>query len=323
MRRSIQEELDLDSIRRLAAGKLTSTMLDVVFELDLFGKLQGKSVSFEELESMLGMPTSSARLVAQFLCREGLLVKHDGSFSNTPTVEKFLTNDNVNRRELQVLRKYSSAIDADKLKHRLFHPADQHGYQIIDKKVHYAGHDPRRVLWGEELAARYDFKQHKSLLDVAGAAGGWCIGIRKTNPHLDCVVFDLPDGQEFAEKNFAEANETEHIRFVGGSFLTDDLPQGADVALIANILHHWSIDECRLILSKIFAALAPGGTLLVHEFYFEDDWTGMMEPVFQAFIGGLISWQPAYGEMEQLVREVGFINPQRGHELVICKKPIS
>jgi hypothetical protein len=311
MFRNLEEEFFIDEVRRLAAGKMTSTMLEVALELEVFRKIYGKAVTVAELAQLLEMPIWSARVLSQFLCNEGLLNYdfEEKRLSNAPIVDNYLVEDNRDFQELFTVLKFR--LSAEQLKHLLRNPPEEHGYQQMGQEKHHLGVNARRLMWGEELAALYSFKGHRVLLDVAGASGGIPIGIRKTNPHLRCILFDLPESESFAHQCLEEAGETENISFVGGSFLTEDLPKGADVALLSNIIHNWPPEKDKIILSRIYDALEPGGTLIVKEAYFEDDWTGWMEPVFQAFFMSKDGWQPSYGEVEELLAEVGFVDIER------------
>jgi 3-hydroxy-5-methyl-1-naphthoate 3-O-methyltransferase len=319
----IEQALYVDDVRALAAGKITSTMLELVLEMQLFPKIHGKEVTLEELAGILEMPVWSTRVLAQFLCREGLLVYEDRKLSSAPRADAFLVKENRELYDLRTILDFN--LPKEHLKQLLLNPPEEHGYQQMGKEKHFLGVHSRRVMWGEQLAKMYSFKGHRVFLDVAGASGGVPIGVRKHNPHLKCILFDLPDSAEFAAQCIAEAREEESIRFVGGSFLTDDLPKGADVALLSNIIHNWPPEEDKLILQKIYDALEPGGALIVKEAFFEDDWTGHMEPVFQAFFMGKDGWQPTYGEVEEMMEEVGFVDLERRFDifgLVIGRKPV-
>ena len=318
--RSVEEELFLDGVRRIATGKVTSGMFELVLELDVFRKLRGKSVTLDEFAQMLEMPVHSARVLAQYLCVEGMLVYHDKKLSNAPAADPFMIDDNIMLSEIKnLLLRFD--LPKEKLREALFHPVEEHGYQRMKKEKHYFASNPWRVLWGAEMADRYSFKGHRVLMDVAGASGAMCIGIRKTNPHLRCIVFDLPESEEYAKKYIAEAGVEDFIRFEGGSFF-ESLPKGADVAVMANIIHNWPPEQDKAILANVFEALEPGGTLIVKEIFFQDDWTGMIEAVFQAFFMGKNGWQPDYSEAEELLRETGFVDVERKLTLVIGRKPV-
>jgi len=316
--RTPEEEKYLDGVRRVAAGRAIASLLENVFDLDLFGKIKGKSVTVEEMADLLGVHPASARLIGQALCKEGILLYKDGKLSNHPLVDKFLSTDNLIRQEFSVIRKNTWTLEA--MRERLMNPRSTHGYQDLNDEIFYYGFHPRRMAWGEEMTQIYDFTPHRVLLDVAGAAGSHCIGIRKHNPHLRCMLFDLPKSEPFAHKLIGDAGMSDSISFHGGSFLTDDLPRGADVALVSNALHDWPPETVSAILRRIYDALEPGGTLLVGEFFFEDDWTGSMEAVFQAFILNTEGWQPSYKEMSDLASGVGFVDLERRPNLLVGRK---
>jgi Methylase involved in ubiquinone/menaquinone biosynthesis len=342
MSRTVEEELFMDSVRSLAAGTMLSRMLELAFSLEVFEKLSGKELALPELAETLGLPIPSARLLGQFLCREGLLLLRHGKLSNSPLAEKFLASPGKDRKALNGILRLQ--MDVGALKQRLLAPPPLYWHQVREQgdvtdtsaliqanaqenwlASFFASNHNWRIQFGEDLASRYDFSNHQLLLDIGGATGGWCIGIRKLNPHLRCVVFDLPNARESAEQGIQEAEASDWITFHEGSFFSDPLPRGADVALLASILHNWSIEDGRTILRKAFEALQHGGALIVKEYFFEDDWQGPMEAVFDAFVmlgqEGKSGWQPSYGEVEELMREAGFTNLERKYNLVMGRKP--
>jgi SAM-dependent methyltransferase len=331
----------LEGLLGIAAGRVTSLLLELAIEHEVFAKLSGRAVPLAEVAGLWGMPAPSARLLAQYLATTGLLVYRDGALANGPLAQAVLTADSEARQALALLFRYD--LSKAELHDQLLNPPALHWYQLRDsgeitdtrpllrqEQENWIGElaklrHGQRVRLGQELATLYDFSGHRKLMDLGGASGGYCVGIRKQNPHLSSVVFDLPEAAEVATAKIAEEGESEHVEVVAGSFFTADLPAGADVALIANALHLWSVEDERFILRKIHDALVPGGALLVRETYFEDDWTGSLEPVFDAFLlvgrEGESGWQPSYAEMEQLLRETGYVDVERRRNLVLGRKP--
>lgn len=325
----------------LAAGRLTSAFLEIAVRRNLFARLQGRAVPLAELAAAWEMPAPSARLLAQFLTNMGLTRLRDGALSNAPLAEAALTAEDSELRR-QMIHLFKFDLSTAEMESQLLDPPALHWYQLRDsgaitdrrsltrqdredwvQQLASIRH-PNRIQWGKALASRYDFSSHRVLVDLGGASGGYCVGIRQANPHLRCIVFDLPEVVAVAREKLAEEGESEHIDTVGGSyFATERLPTG-DVALLANTLHLWSPEEDRVILRKVWEALEPGGTVLVRESFFEDDWTGSPEPIFDAFLlvgkEGQSGWQPSYAEMEAVVRDAGFEQVERRKELVLGRK---
>jgi SAM-dependent methyltransferase len=337
---NVEDEISIDEIRRLAAGKIASAMFELALDLDLFARVGADRVSVEELGRRLEMPSPSTRMLAQFLCHEGLLLCEHGELSLSPVALRHLAVDSPHRQSLRKM--FKLALTATHLRQRLFNPPVLHWYQLRDEgaivdgsslvgqtaegwfSAFQSNNHSWRLQFGEELGTRYDFSRHRLLLDVGGGSGGWCLGLRRRYPHLRCVVFDLPAVGELAEQSIRESGNEREVTFVGGSFFADSLPGGADVALLANILHNWTREDDRVILKKVHDALEPGGTLLVHEYFFADDWTGLMEAVFEAFVllgpEGKSGWQPSYAEMEALLTEAGFTDLERRQDLILCRR---
>jgi SAM-dependent methyltransferase len=334
--------ITFNALLGLAAGRLMSALLEIAVKREVFASLRGRSVPVDELSQLWSLPGPSARLLAQYLTNVGLLTMRDGAVANSPLAETALTSPESEPRQwLALLFRYD--LSTQELENQLVDPPALHWYQLRDAgeisdrrplirqdhdqwvKQLAADRHSYRVQWGRELASRYDFSGHRVLVDLGGASGGYCVGIRKSNPHLRCIVFDLPDAIEVARQKIAEEGESEHIEAVPGSFFTTEKLPTTDVALLSNVLHTWSPEDDRVILRKVYDALEPGGTVLVRETYFEDDWTGSLQPLFDAFLlvgkEGQSGWQPSYAEMEALVRETGFEQVERRKELVIGRKP--
>ena len=323
MTRDIKGALFIDAVRALAAGRMRSTMLDLALDMQVFRKLQARPVTLAQLADLLQLPLWSARIMAQFLCREKLLIYRHGEIANAPEAAPFLVQENQDLVELRTVLRFNRSKES--LRQLLLEPPVEDGYERLTPEQYFIGGNVRRVIWGEQLSEIYSFKGHRVLLDVAGGSGGILIGVRKRNPHLRCILFDLPTTEEYARRCIAEAGESDFIRFVGGSFFDGELPRGADVALLSNVIHNWTPEQDAGILAAIYQALEPGATLMVKEAFFEDDWTGHVEPLFQGFFMGRDTWQPTYGEVESMMREVGFVDLERRFDifgLVIGRKPV-
>jgi hypothetical protein len=54
----------------------------------------------------------------------------------------------------------------------------------------------------------------------------------------------------------------------------DPLPVGGDAVLLSNVLHDWDVPECRSLIRRCAEVLAPGGRLLIHDVFLDDDLGG-------------------------------------------------
>jgi 2-polyprenyl-3-methyl-5-hydroxy-6-metoxy-1,4-benzoquinol methylase len=103
------------------------------------------------------------------------------------------------------------------------------------------------------------------LLDVAGSHGLLGAAICRRHPPLRSTVVDLPRALEAARALAREAGHADVVEHRPGDILQDDLGQDFDVALLANILHHFQPAAIATILNRVRAALRAGGTVALWE----------------------------------------------------------
>ncbi|RZL67926.1 MAG: methyltransferase, partial [Variovorax sp.] len=70
---------------------------------------------------------------------------------------------------------------------------------------------------------------------------------------------------ERARRRCAEAGLSDRITIVGGSFLSDPLPTGADVVSLVRVIHDHDDASAMQILHAVRRALPAGGCLLLAE----------------------------------------------------------
>ncbi len=102
------------------------------------------------------------------------------------------------------------------------------------------------------------------LLDLAGSHGLLGATICKRHPPLRSTVIDLPPAIEHGRALAQEAGHADLVDYLAGDILTDPLPK-ADVVLMSNILHHFTPDQTRALLSRVHASLTADGTIAIWE----------------------------------------------------------
>lgn len=117
----------------------------------------------------------------------------------------------------------------------------------------------------EQVLGAYPLGRHRSLLDIGGGDGAFAAAAARHAPSLRVVVFDLPAVADLARARFEREGLAPRATAAGGSFLTDPLPTGADVASLVRIIHDHDDAPALTILRAARAALPPGGTLLLAE----------------------------------------------------------
>jgi demethylspheroidene O-methyltransferase len=116
-----------------------------------------------------------------------------------------------------------------------------------------------------EILDAYPFDRHRVLLDVAGGEGTFAISAARSAPALQLIVFDLPAVAERARGKLAAAGLADRATAVGGSFVDDPLPTGADLITLIRVAYDHDDARVLALLRKIHAALPADGRLLLAE----------------------------------------------------------
>jgi demethylspheroidene O-methyltransferase len=164
----------------------------------------------------------------------------------------------------------------------------------------------------EAVLAAYPLHRHRCLMDVGGGSGAFLQAAGRRNPHLNLILFDLPPVAALAQGHLARCGLSARSRTVGGDFLKDRLPSGADVIALIRVLHDHDDAAALQILAAVHAALPQGGTLLIGE---PMSGTGGAEPVADAYFG-LYLWAMGSGRartpaaLAALLQRAGFNRPR-------------
>ena len=147
----------------------------------------------------------------------------------------------------------------------------------------------------------YPVAPHRRLLDIGGGQGVFAAAALDRAPGLAATVFDLPP--------VVARLIDPRLTGAGGSFVTDALPAGADLITLVRVLHDHDDAVVTALLAKAFAALAPGGTLLIAEPLAA---TPGAAPVGDAYFG-LYLWAMGSGaprtaaRLREMVAAAGFV----------------
>jgi demethylspheroidene O-methyltransferase len=116
-----------------------------------------------------------------------------------------------------------------------------------------------------QVLAAYSFRNHRCLLDVGGGDGSFIAAVAAQAPKLRCVLFDLPAVADSASDRFRSEGLAPRAVAIGGSFLTDRLPEGADIISLVRVIHDHDDDDVMTLLHAARRALPETGKLLVAE----------------------------------------------------------
>ena len=139
-----------------------------------------------------------------------------------------------------------------------------------------------QALVAADILDAYPIAQHRRLLDIGGGEGVFIAAAAARAPNLALTLFDLPPVAARARLRLQSRGLAGRVVTVGGSFLRDPLPSGADVATLVRIVHDHDDESALALLRAAHAALAEGGTLIIAEPMAE---TPGAEPMGDAYFG--------------------------------------
>jgi len=116
-----------------------------------------------------------------------------------------------------------------------------------------------------DIFKAYPLRRHRRLMDVGGGSGAFLSLAGAHAPGLHLTLFDLPAVTEHARQRLDCAGLMGRAEIIGGDFLADPLPKGADLITLVRILHDHDDAGVARILRAAREALPADGALLVAE----------------------------------------------------------
>jgi hypothetical protein len=278
------EQPTAEHIMQIGLGFWASKTLLSAVEMGLFTELAGRPESLEAVQGRLGLHPRSARDFLDALVALGLLGRENGVYSNTPATDLFLDKkkpsyvggilEMANQRLYGHWSHLTEGLRTGQPQNEL-----RGGGQPLFETL-YA--DPARLKnflkamtglsHGSALAiaAKFPFKNYKSVCDVGAAQGDTAAQIALAHPHLNVFGFDLPEVGPIFEEYAAQLRLDGRITFLPGSFFDSPLPK-ADVIVMGHILHDWDLETKKMLIRKAYDALPEGGAYIVYEMMIDDD----------------------------------------------------
>lgn len=120
-----------------------------------------------------------------------------------------------------------------------------------------------------EIVRDLDVRGRRRLLDIGGASGTYTRAFLEQNPGMTAVLFDLAHAIPLARVQLERAGLLGRVELVAGDFYRDELPCGADLALLSAIIHQNSPAEDLALYRRVHRALEPGGELLIRDYFMD------------------------------------------------------
>ena len=304
-----------DPILRLASGFMAAKHLFAASELGVFEALADSPATLEGLAARTGLTRRAARISADAMVALGLLERDGDLYRNGPAAARYLAGRTpADLRPLLTLWDKISYPAWEALAEALGSGPPREVFDLDEAQQEIVSAGIEAILAGpaRALAEVVDFSRHQRLLDVGGGTGSWSIAAVERHRHLRATVFDLPVTAEIARRRIEEAGLADRIAVVAGDAMADELPDGHDAFLLANLAHYWSPETNVTLLERVRKAASPGGRLLLADFWTDPTHT---QPVQAALMAGEFAVHLREGDVYS-VDEVRAWLPQAGWRFV-------
>ena len=312
-----------EDVSGIAFGFMGSKALFAALHIDLFTLLSIGPRSVSEICEATNVPKNRITTLMTALVSIGL-VSYDGEdkiFSNSPGAEAFLVQgakhgfgdylrNQVDKQMYPFLNQLNEVIDgsldSDAVDSYQSWMSNVNEAQVYSKAQHAGSLGP-----GKTLSRLVDLSAATSLLDVGGGSGAISIRLLQAYPNLTSTIIDFPNVAEIGSEYIAEAGLSERIRYLKGNALETMWPTKQDAILMSYLCSGIPGVEVPRVINYAFDCLAPGGTIVIHDFMVEDGRDGpplaaLWQLQHMAFTPEALSLTPGWLGVE--LKRAGFIN---------------
>jgi len=276
-------------MKEWTAGQLLSTSssywhactLHAGVELDIFTRVGDERRSAEELAAEVDAAPRGIAMLLNGLAAMGLLVKKGELFANTGASRSLLAKDSPEYIGYIIMHHHILVDAWAQLEQavRTGSPVAKRSHgEERERESFQLGMFNLAMAIAPKLAAAIDLSTRRHLLDLGGGPGTHAIHFCLVNPGLTATIFDRPTTRPFALETIKRFGVEERIDFVAGDFNEDEIPGRYDVAWLSQILHSNGPEECRQLIEKTASVMEPGGLMLIHDFFLDDDMAGPLFP---------------------------------------------
>jgi predicted O-methyltransferase YrrM len=242
--------------------------------LEVFTILGNEQLTVEELATKLDVSERGITMLLNALTAMGLLVKHNNCYENTAESKLFLIKESPQYcgsliSHHAVLINYWAQL-AQSVK--TGQPVKTVPYKDDNERDTFLmGMFNLAMASAPQIAELINLSGKNYLLDLGGGPGTYAIHFCIANPELRATIYDLPKSRSCALRMLKQFNLEKRIEFIAGNYLEDKIGGSYDVAWLSHILHAEGESDCKGIIQKTLSAMKPGGLMLIHDFFLDDN----------------------------------------------------
>jgi len=274
-----------EELSKIAFSFMASKALFAGLHIDLFSQLADGAKSVDDLAAAVGVPVNRVQMLTTALVSIGLLGRDEtGRLMNSPAAESFLSRQSkydfgdylryqIDQQMYPFLLQLNAVMRGDLTEDAIASyrhwMADEEQASVYSESQHSGSLGP-----GRTLARMVDLSDATHLLDVGGGTGAMTISLCKAYENLQATIIDFPNVAEIGWRFISEAGLVNRVRYIPGSAIEVAWPTDQDAVLMSYLMSGVPGDAVENLLANAFAALSPGGVLMIHDFMVEENRRG-------------------------------------------------
>lgn len=262
-----------DRIIDIAIGFMGAKQLDAASRIGLFKALADGPKSVAELAAATQHAERQVRTLADAMNSLGLLAREDGSYSLEADAEKYLSG--TGEIDLTPFLAFLGDISYKQwLGYDKTVDTDQPGTLDLDEAgwaFFLDGVMTYNALHAEQFGEAFDFSGFRNALDFGGLAAGFSIVAMQQNPELKTRFVYAPDMSGGIAEAAAAAGLADRVTVEEGATESTEPGGEHDLLLLTHVLHRFDEAQNRAILTASRGAAVEGATLMLLDFFLDQD----------------------------------------------------
>ncbi len=309
-------------ILQLAWGYAPPLILESALNLRLFDLLERRPQTAEQLSRRTGASLRGLRAILDALVGLEFLTQQKGRYALTPESETFLVSTrpsyygtyftHVTRQVIPRWLHLAEAVRTGRPVLAVNQPNQGPLFFAEFVESLFPLHYKAAQALGEHLQVP-EAKAPLSVLDVAAGSGVWGIALAHQSPHVRILAVDWPEVLEVTRRVARRQGVADRLAISAGDLLAADFGQKHQIAIFGHILHSEGAGRGQKLLGKAFAALQPGGTVVISEFMPNRDRTAPVDALIFA-VNMLVHTEAgdtfSFEEISGWLAEAGFSKPE-------------
>ncbi|WP_336651807.1 MULTISPECIES: methyltransferase family protein [unclassified Leucobacter] len=257
----------------IAIGFMGAKQLDNAARIGLFKALADGPKNLAELAAATQHSERQVRTLADAMNSLGLLRRENGVYSLEADAEKYLSG----KGEID-LTPFIAFLGDISYKQWLGYEktvdSDEAGTLDLDEAGwgdFMAGVMTYNALHAEQFGEAFDFSQFRNALDFGGLAAGFSVAAMQQNPELTTRFVYAPGFTEGIAQAAEEAGVANRISLEEGPTESTEPGGEHDLVLLTHVLHRFDEAQNQAILRASRGAAADGATLMLLDFFLDED----------------------------------------------------